>query len=97
MVFSPASLARALLDLDDDEIVRRYLTDLDSIFPGLSRSVVDAHVQRWPLDCPTASQVGLPCRGSFSSTGRVSPWLAIFSGPSTPRPLHTRAPPPDGL
>jgi protoporphyrinogen/coproporphyrinogen III oxidase len=49
MVFSPAALAAALLDLDDSEIIDRYLKDLDDIFPGFSGHMVEAHVRRWPL------------------------------------------------
>jgi oxygen-dependent protoporphyrinogen oxidase len=49
MVFSPAALATALLDLDDQQIIDRYLADLDEIFPGFSGLVVEAHVRRWPL------------------------------------------------
>jgi oxygen-dependent protoporphyrinogen oxidase len=49
MVFSPAALASALLDLDDSEIIDRYFKDLDDIFPGFSGHMVEAHVRRWPL------------------------------------------------
>ncbi len=49
MVFSPADLATALLDLDDAQIIDRYLKDLEEIFPGFSRHVIEAHVRRWPL------------------------------------------------
>lgn len=49
MVFSPASLAAALLDLDDRQIIDRYLNDLEEIFPGISGLVVEAQVRRWPL------------------------------------------------
>ena len=49
MVFSPAALAVALHDLDDRQVVDRYLNDLEEIFPGFSRLVVEAHVRRWPL------------------------------------------------
>jgi protoporphyrinogen/coproporphyrinogen III oxidase len=49
MVFSPAALAATLLDLDDSEIIDRYLKDLDDIFPGFSGHIVEAHVRRWPL------------------------------------------------
>jgi protoporphyrinogen/coproporphyrinogen III oxidase len=49
MVFSPATLAAALFDLDDSEITDRYLKDLNEIFPGFSGHVVEAHVRRWPL------------------------------------------------
>jgi protoporphyrinogen/coproporphyrinogen III oxidase len=49
MVFSPAALAAVLLDLDEGEIIDRYLKDLDDIFPGFSGHVAEAHVRRWPL------------------------------------------------
>jgi oxygen-dependent protoporphyrinogen oxidase len=49
MVFSPATLAAVLLDLDDREIIDRYLKDVDDIFPGFSGHMVEAHVRRWPL------------------------------------------------
>jgi oxygen-dependent protoporphyrinogen oxidase len=49
MVFSPAELAAALLDLDDGQIIDRYLKDLNEIFPGFSELAVEAHVRRWPL------------------------------------------------
>jgi oxygen-dependent protoporphyrinogen oxidase len=49
MVFSPAALATALLDLDDQQIIDRYIGDLEELFPGFSRLVVEAHVRRWPL------------------------------------------------
>ena len=49
MVFSPAALAAALLELDDGQVIDRYLKDLEDIFPGFSGIVVEAHVRRWPL------------------------------------------------
>jgi protoporphyrinogen/coproporphyrinogen III oxidase len=49
MVFSPAELATALLDLDDSQVIDRYLRDLDSLFSGFSELVVEARVRRWPL------------------------------------------------
>lgn len=49
MVFSPADLATALLDLDDSQIIDRYRKDLDEIFPGFSGLIVEAQVRRWPL------------------------------------------------
>lgn len=49
MVFSPANLATALLDLADAQIIDRYLKDLEEIFPGFSGYVVEADVRRWPL------------------------------------------------
>lgn len=52
MTFSPASLARNLLELDDDEILQTYLSDLDGIFGAFSEKVVEAQVQRWPTGAP---------------------------------------------
>jgi oxygen-dependent protoporphyrinogen oxidase len=52
MVFSPASLARELLALDDNQIRDRYLDDLGRILPGLTDHVVEAEVQRLPLGAP---------------------------------------------
>lgn len=52
MVFSPASLARELLALDDAQIRDRYLDDLGRILPGLTDHVVEAEVQRLPLGAP---------------------------------------------
>jgi protoporphyrinogen/coproporphyrinogen III oxidase len=49
MVFSPAVLATALIELDDGQVIDRYLKDLEDIFPGFSGIVVEAHVRRWPL------------------------------------------------
>src|SRR5262245_65003826 len=49
MVFSPAELAIPLLQLDDGQIIDRYLEDLGNIFPGFSAVTVEAHVRRWPL------------------------------------------------
>lgn len=49
MVFSPAQLADCLLPLTDEEILSRYLEDLDDLFPGFSGLVEEGHVARWPL------------------------------------------------
>jgi len=49
MVFSPAELGSALLDLDDKQIINHYLEDLNEIFPGFSGLTAEAHVRRWPL------------------------------------------------
>lgn len=49
MVFSPAALAKPLLELDDDQVIDRYLKDLEDIFPGFSGLTVEAQVRRWPL------------------------------------------------
>ena len=49
MVFSPAQLARELMDMDDDDIMKTYMSDLGDIFPSLPDHVVEQQVQRWPL------------------------------------------------
>ncbi|MFD1545860.1 protoporphyrinogen/coproporphyrinogen oxidase [Nonomuraea guangzhouensis] len=72
MVFSPAGLARTLLDQSDEEVLRRYLDDLDQILPGLGDSVAEAEVQRWPEGAPYC----FPGRGAIQPaltrpTGRV--------------------------
>ncbi|MCZ9340737.1 FAD-dependent oxidoreductase, partial [Streptomyces sp. TRM76130] len=46
MTFSPGSLARRLLELDDDDIRRIYLDDLSQVLPGFADKVVEAEVQR---------------------------------------------------
>lgn len=52
MTFSPGSLARELLEYDDDAIRRIYLDDLDQVLPGVADNVVEAQVQRWPTGAP---------------------------------------------
>ncbi len=52
MTFSAASLARKLLDLDDDEIRKIYIDDLDQILPNFAQHVSEAEVQRWPTGAP---------------------------------------------
>ncbi|GAB88846.1 protoporphyrinogen/coproporphyrinogen oxidase [Gordonia rhizosphera] len=64
MTFSPASLARKLLDRTDDEIVDTYVGDLDDIFPGFAGNVEEAHVQRWHTGAPYC----FPGRGKLQST-----------------------------
>ncbi|MEV7087738.1 NAD(P)/FAD-dependent oxidoreductase [Streptomyces sp. NPDC093085] len=52
MTFSPGSLARELLEQDDDTVRRIYLDDLDQVLPGFAGHVVEAEVQRWPTGAP---------------------------------------------
>ncbi len=52
MTFSPASLARRLIDLPDAEILDIYLRDLDEVLPGSAGLVEEAHVQRWHTGAP---------------------------------------------
>jgi oxygen-dependent protoporphyrinogen oxidase len=64
MAFSPASLARKLLDLDDNAIRDTYLNDLDQILPNLAEHVVEAEIQRWPTGAPYC----FPGRGTLQPT-----------------------------
>lgn len=64
MTFSPASLARQLLDRDDDDIRDIYLRDLDQILPNFSEKVVESHIQRWPTGAPYC----FPGRGKLQPT-----------------------------
>lgn len=52
MGFSPASLADALIDLDDEDILDTYRADLDAVLPGSAGLIEEAHVQRWRLGAP---------------------------------------------
>lgn len=54
MVFSPASLARQLIDKSDQEILETYVADLDACLPGFSTIIEEAHVQRFETGAPYA-------------------------------------------
>jgi protoporphyrinogen oxidase len=45
-------LAAPLLKLTDEEIVERYLTDLDEVLPEARSMVLETIVQRWPRALP---------------------------------------------
>ncbi|WP_017975435.1 protoporphyrinogen/coproporphyrinogen oxidase [Actinopolyspora halophila] len=64
MTFSPGSLARDLLERDDEEIRRTYLSDLDQTLPGFADKVVETQVQRWPTGAPYC----FPGRGKLQQT-----------------------------
>lgn len=65
MTFSPAALGAALLDKDDDEVIRRHLADLDEILGhGFADSVVEAKASRWRVASPYA----FPGRAKLQST-----------------------------
>ncbi|MHA6804699.1 protoporphyrinogen/coproporphyrinogen oxidase [Salinifilum ghardaiensis] len=66
MTFSPGSLARELLERDDDEILKTYLDDLDEVLPGSAGKVVEAQVQRWPTGAPYC----------FPGRGKLQPALS---------------------
>ena len=70
MVFSPATLARRLIDKSDKEILETYLQDLEDIFPGFGSLVVEAHVQRWPLGLAYC----------FPGRGKIQKYLVRPSG-----------------
>jgi oxygen-dependent protoporphyrinogen oxidase len=71
MTFSPAGLARRLLEQDDDAVLSTYLADLDQVLPGVADTVVEAQVQRWPTGAPYC----------FPGRGRLQPALTRRSGP----------------
>jgi hypothetical protein len=52
MTFSPGNLARKLMELDDDTILRSYEEDLAEVLPGFGGTVVESEVNRWPIGSP---------------------------------------------
>ena len=52
MAFSPAGLARQLLEQDDETILKTYVDDLDQVLPGSASDLVEAEVARWPEGSP---------------------------------------------
>jgi oxygen-dependent protoporphyrinogen oxidase len=65
MTFSPASLARTLLQKSDEEILGIYTDDLNQVLgPGFGGSVVEAQVQRWETGAPYC----FPGRGALQPT-----------------------------
>lgn len=76
MVFSPAGLARRLLDQDDDTILKTYLDDLDQVLPGTATHVVEARVARWP----EASPYCFPGRGRLQPTLRRNGSRVLLAG-----------------
>ncbi|GAA3826593.1 flavin monoamine oxidase family protein [Streptomyces phyllanthi] len=70
MTFSPGSLARELLEHDDDTIRRIYLDDLDQVLPGFAGNVVEAGIQRWPTGAPYC----------FPGRGKLQPILTRRTG-----------------
>jgi oxygen-dependent protoporphyrinogen oxidase len=65
MTFSPASLGRALLEKNEEEVIKAHLTDLDQILGhGFADSVVEAKVDRWK----NASPYCFPGRAKIQST-----------------------------
>jgi oxygen-dependent protoporphyrinogen oxidase len=65
MTFSPASLARTLLQKSDEEILGIYTDDLNQVLgSGFGGSVVEAQVQRWETGAPYC----FPGRGALQPT-----------------------------
>jgi len=52
MVYSGADLARALEDVDDAEVARRYVEDLVAIFPPVRDAIEEVVIKRWPRGLP---------------------------------------------
>lgn len=52
MTFSPASMGRRLFNLDDDEIIKTYIDELDDIFPGFASIVEEAHIKKFEFGSP---------------------------------------------
>jgi oxygen-dependent protoporphyrinogen oxidase len=52
MVYSGASLARPLWDLDDAAVADRYIDDLGALFPGLPGVIEETVVDRWTHGLP---------------------------------------------
>jgi rhodanese-related sulfurtransferase len=55
MVYAAAGAARALVDLDDDEVRARFLADLASIYPDAAAAVTEVAIQRWDQGLPYAA------------------------------------------
>ncbi len=52
MTFSPAETAQRLINKTEPEILDILLRDLDEMFPGFSKTVVESQVDRWKLGGP---------------------------------------------
>ena len=47
MVFSPAALARNLINRPDEEVLEMYIRDLEEVFPGFRNIMVEGTVQKF--------------------------------------------------
>jgi protoporphyrinogen/coproporphyrinogen III oxidase len=70
MLFSPGESGRRLIDLPDEEILQKYLNDLDEIFPGFSNHVVEASVGKFPFGSAY----------DFPGREKIQPILTKFAG-----------------
>lgn len=64
MAFSPAGLARQLLEQDDDTVLKTFVEDLDQVLPGTASHLVEAEIMRWP----EASPYSFPGRARLQRT-----------------------------
>jgi oxygen-dependent protoporphyrinogen oxidase len=64
MAFSPAGLARQLLEQDDDTILKTFIHDLDAVLPGTAGHLAEAEVARWH----EASPYCFPGRAKLQTT-----------------------------
>lgn len=76
MVFSPAGLARDLLERSDEEILGTYTRDLDEVLPGFASHVTESEVQRWPLGAPYC----FPGRGALQPVLTRAPGRVLLAG-----------------
>ncbi|MFM9371907.1 flavin monoamine oxidase family protein [Streptomyces sp. Da 82-17] len=70
MTFSPGTLARNLMEMDDEGIRSTYLQDLDQVLPGVASDVVESHIWRLPLGAPYC----------FPGRGKLQPTLTRRTG-----------------
>ncbi|GAB2450624.1 NAD(P)/FAD-dependent oxidoreductase [Nocardioides hungaricus] len=70
MAFSPAGLARRLLEQDDETIERTFVDDLDQVLPGFASHLVESEIARWPEASPY----------SFPGRARLQPTLTKRNG-----------------
>ncbi|MFD5119842.1 flavin monoamine oxidase family protein [Streptomyces sp. NPDC058385] len=70
MTFSPGTLARNLMDMDDEGIRDTYLDDLDQVLPGVASDVTESHIWRLPLGAPYC----------FPGRGKLQPTLTRRTG-----------------
>jgi oxygen-dependent protoporphyrinogen oxidase len=55
MVYAAADAARALAELDDEQVARRFMADLGAIYPETDGIVEEVVIQRWERGLPYAA------------------------------------------
>ena len=75
MLFAGGHGAARLSELSDEQIVARFVEDLDGLFPGAMKVVQGGSVQRWPLGNvfarPGRRRLQAPLEGALGVDGRV--------------------------